>query len=410
MNTPWYLQARILSTPAREHASTAALLGQPRAAIHRAACDMIARQLGRGHDTFRQELRDAALDERAVIAGADPQASSWDMRVVTGTGDLRALMTCSADATLDDKEAWIAERRVSSHHVNLAIRREVVTSAYAVRGASLRPELVAAFEGGHLDPASFHRSYGDSFIASVATGGELVILFELAARSERERQRLSAEARDACLAFRRPSDLEAALACISTDAPVTARVYARGGPAGLSRMRPSMLIPTFLHFSQLVDPERGGAPSVIQRGTRSYREVGLPGAVGPLFEQDLEEQRRLGELLDRAEDLRCDLDDVQREPRAFGDGSEEEVAALRGAADLVGEVCRDLRRRLRALRAAPGAARRARGPSYPLRRGGRYSAAEIIEAVRFLLPRRGLPTTWELLPARRPAGSRGLAA
>lgn len=410
MSTPWYLQARILSTPAGEASSTAPLLGQPRAAIHRAACDMIARQLGRGHDSFRQALRDAALDERAVIVGADPPAFSWDMRVVAGTEDLRAFMTTSTEATPDDKEAWIDARRVSSHHVHLAIRREVVTSAYAVRQASLRPELVAALDDGRLDPGAFRRSHGDRFIASVATGGELVILFELVARSERERQRLSAEARAACLAFDRPADLEDALASISTDAAATARVYARGGPAGLSRMSPSMLIPAFLHFPQLVDPDRGGALAVIQRGTRSYRDVGLHGAVDALLEQSLEERRALRSMLDRAEDLHCDLDDVQREPAAFGDGSEEEAAALRGAADLVAEVRRDLLRRLRALCAEPGAARRPRGPSYPLRRGGRYSAAEVIEAVRFLLPRRGLPTSWELLPARRPAGSRGLAA
>lgn len=177
-----FLALIILSTSARAFAAEYA---QP---------DVNRLALGDGFHSLEGERRLSCLAQKTLRpAGTPSQKVEYELVHVTSAEQMRSLLGISASARFgtglwkaQGSAKYLSTRSYQSTVVRLVARVEVLNQDETIDSAVLKPALKS------LSAADFRSQCGDSFVASVATGGSFLAVFEYTASSSSEAEQFAA--------------------------------------------------------------------------------------------------------------------------------------------------------------------------------------------------------------------------
>ncbi|MHB1206870.1 MAG: hypothetical protein ACYCZX_14970 [Rhodospirillaceae bacterium] len=295
-------------------------------------------KLGRGFDTITQSLAgDAVADGPTFQAPGTTDKSGqlvvFRMLEIESMSDLKQALDINAAGSFSGlfgvsanaRSSFATARHVNRYSVYMFVHVTVTNSTVGLDTYKLTSDGMAAANGGQAATAAFYEKYGDTFVAGISTGGEFIALVEFACESDEESTKLSAAVNASGGMWNVSADFSSTMSNLTKNTTNAISIYRNGGSGTLGNLQE--LVKAATEFPESVKPT--AAPITWSFTTYGYN-VALPAGVsGPSLSLALDVIEELGQLYERTEAVKNDLDYVETYPRQFDAREQQALPGLR---------------------------------------------------------------------------------
>jgi hypothetical protein len=266
-------------------------------------------RLGSGFDTLRCEVCASAVIEIGSTTEdqSTGQKVTYTVLLVESEREFRESLSINASASFKGFGGRASARlevyksvKLNSQNVFLMTWVTVVNATQSIHTPALkddaRNEWLTAREGNKR--ANFVKIYGDTFVSSVTGGGEMIAIYELAANSSEERERIKLSVRASIGSFSSSVDYERAVEELNKHRQQKLTVVRDGGLGELPELTPGAILKASREFPNLILAN----PVPIAFETQRYSRV--PDQKSSIDVEAIDASRRI-------EDLAAANDDVQ---------------------------------------------------------------------------------------------------
>jgi hypothetical protein len=263
-------------------------------------------RLGRGYDSFTGILRgDAVLaggqNQKTIGGGQQP---TYTIRAVTSAGDLKAWLGVPAAGSferlwgpVDARAGFVGSLRLHRYRTYLLVHCTVEQATTMLESLDVNDEVKAFVGTDSPDMSRFYDKWGDTFVASYVTGGELIGLVELQTESDEAQASLAAQIDAVGGSWSAASDFRAQIEKLPRSTEASVAVYANGTAGPVASV--DQMVAAVRSFPDEVDPAKGGQPRRYSIVVMDY-DAALPvGAHGPSLYRADQLLERYGELSER---------------------------------------------------------------------------------------------------------------
>lgn len=304
--------------------------------------------LGKGLNSLKGEAKGSIFSnfEFSEIAAAQGQEVDFKLEQIESTEQLYNSLGISVEASgsyglfsASGKFQMAQESNFNSHSIFFVLKVRVKNAVKRITNYQIRPEVIKMLEDGQSE--RFQRSFGDSYIEGIITGGEFFALFELVCSDESSKQKISAELEMSYGGLGAGFDLKASFQntvnSASSKKNLKVVTYQSGGKGLDLVTNPEEIFTRAKTFPSLVQDMAGVPYEVIKA---SFETLALPE--GPNF-VEIEHKKHVLETYCRdIIDLRKKLNDLKYillNPEEFELNNEvEELTALGEQAKALGNL------------------------------------------------------------------------
>jgi hypothetical protein len=286
---------------------------------------------GRGIDTFNWVSKNDALADTTMETSGGEHID-YEGRVIEDRSELNQALELSAEASFEGfgasvsgKAKFGANQSLNTYSVYFLYKLTVQNSEQKLAKATMRLDKNAKALLEETPPAqrakAFFKKYGDQFVKSMKTGGELIVLYEFATSSAEDKREITAEVRAAFEGRGESSaDFAKKIKKLAERSRTTFKWHSVGGEGSRLPEKPSPaeLGAYAADFPQKVSPKWGGTPNVYAVTLGTYEQVtGFPLEDLP-FADNRDTLNQLAGLMDRVRALEADNAYVEKFQSLFG--------------------------------------------------------------------------------------------
>lgn len=270
--------------------------------------------LGSGVTSLNGEAKGECVTYAPIrVVEYSGQLVSYQARLVTSRQEFQEFIEASVSVQASSIAGMNAsasakfsnQTSINSYDVNYIAKVTVQNQGRTLQTVLLKPEVIARISS-EVDPlAWFLQTCGDSYVAKIVSGGELIANLSLVTKSTQDTTNFSAQLRGSTLTFAASGDFSKVVSKLQDDSSLSISLFRTGGlglelPGSLDAL--TAQVRTFP--SQLTD--RGGAP--LRAITQSFTTVqNLPNVIRVPLNQNLQSLRA---LVDTYNQVRDEIDRV----------------------------------------------------------------------------------------------------
>ncbi|MFI5825483.1 LGFP repeat-containing protein [Streptomyces rishiriensis] len=213
-----------------------------------------------GVDSLLQQARGEAIVFDGTSDAVGGQTTSADFRIITTQQQLVEALEVSVSASVryglasgDARMQFAEQHAVNDASVYLVMHARAENAPRHMTGARLKPEAETIYRN---DPEAFRRSFGDSYIDEIYTGGALTVLYMFHTRDESSKRDLSASLRASVGGFMAGGDISASFSSTVQTAQKASdleiKAFISGGRGVLNPTNLNETIELYRHFPDTV--------------------------------------------------------------------------------------------------------------------------------------------------------------